>query len=105
MFRRLVLTLAVAAVAAFSAETYKITLFQPSVVKGVDLKAGDYRIQLNDQKVVLIDGKKHIDLAATVETGDKKYSTTMVRYADQGGKSAIAEIRLGGTKTRLVFNQ
>lgn len=104
MFRKLILMLVVTAIAALCADTYRITLFQPSVVKGTELKAGDYRIQVADQKVVLFDGKKQIDLAATIEKSDQKYSATTVRYADKAGKSAIAEIRLGGTKTRLVFN-
>jgi hypothetical protein len=105
MFRKLILVLAAAAMTAVGADTYRITLFQPSVVKGTELKAGDYRLQVADQKVVLLDGKKSIELAAKVETSDHKFSATTVRYSDQGGKSAIAEIRLGGTKTKLIFNQ
>ena len=105
MLRKLILMLAVAAMAATAAENYKITFFQPSVVKGTELKAGDYRIQVTDQKVVLFDGKNPIELPAKVETADRKYTSTTVRYSDQGGKSANGEIRLGGTKARLIFNE
>jgi hypothetical protein len=105
MFRKLIPMLAIAAAAAFCAENYKITLFQPSVVTGTELKAGAYRLQVTDQKVVLYDGKKPIDLAAKIETGGQKFSATTVRYSSRDGKAEIAEIRLGGTSTRLIFNQ
>ncbi len=105
MLRKLVILLALAAVAAFSAQTYTVTFFQPSVVKGTELKAGDYKIQVTDQKVVLFNGKQPIELPAKVETSDTKFSSTTVRYTNQGGTSEIGEIRLGGSKTKLVFNQ
>lgn len=105
MFKRLALTFALVAFAATAAQTYRVTFFQPTVVKGNEFKAGDYRIKVTDQKVVIVDGKREVEVAAKVESGSEKYSATTVRYADQGGKSSIAEIKLGGSKTRLVFNQ
>ena len=39
-----------------------------------------------------------------VETADKKFSATSVRYTSGEGRSAIQAIRLGGTNTKLVFN-
>ena len=38
-----------------------------------------------------------------IENVERKYDSTAVRYSDQGGKATISEIRLGGTKTKLVF--
>jgi hypothetical protein len=35
---------------------------------------------------------------------DKKYSSTTVRYGTAGANYSIDEIRVGGTKTRLVFD-
>jgi len=35
---------------------------------------------------------------------DKKYATTSVRYANGDGKYQIREIRLGGTKLKLVVD-
>jgi len=105
MFKKFMMTFAVLALAVASAETYRVTLFQPSVVKGTELKAGEYKINLADQKVVLVKGKETVEVPVTVETAEQKFSSTTVRYAQQNGKNTIAEIRLGGTKTRLVFNQ
>jgi hypothetical protein len=40
-----------------------------------------------------------------VEEGTTKYPTTVVRYTNgSDGKVQIQEIRLGGTKTKLLFN-
>src|SRR5262245_35817129 len=104
MFRKFVLVFAVLALAVASAETYKVTLFQPSVVKGRELKAGDYRLNVSDQKVVIVSGKNSVEVPVKVENGDQKYGATTVRYANEGGRYTIAEIRLGGTKTKLIFN-
>jgi hypothetical protein len=39
-----------------------------------------------------------------VEEGDTRFATTVVRYVPGAdGKARIQEIRIGGTKTRLVF--
>ena len=39
-----------------------------------------------------------------VEEGDTKFDTTAVRYVNSAdGKIRIQEIRIGGTKTKLVF--
>lgn len=105
MSKKLLLAFAILSLTVATAETYRVTLFQPSVVKGTELKAGDYRVNVTDQKVVLQIGKENIELNAVVENGQTKFDSTSVRYRTDGGKASIAEIRLGGTRTKLVFNQ
>jgi hypothetical protein len=42
--------------------------------------------------------------AVKVEEGDSKFDTTVVRYVNSSdGKVHIQEIRIGGTKTKLLF--
>jgi hypothetical protein len=42
--------------------------------------------------------------AVKVEEGDSKFDTTVVRYVNNAdGKVRIQEIRIGGTKTKLLF--
>ncbi len=89
---------------AASAASYSVTLFQPSVVAGKELKPGDYRLILEDSKAVIQRGKERVEASVKVEQGDSKFSSTSVRYAEENGKLRIQEIRLGGTTTRLVFN-
>src|ERR1022692_3417693 len=78
--------------------SYTITLAQAATVNGTHLTPGDYRLTVSPAKVTLVQGKLSIDLQAKVETEDKKFDDTSVRYL--GDK--LAEIRLGGTKTRIV---
>jgi hypothetical protein len=92
---------ALAAVA--SADTYRVTLFQSSVVNGTELKPGDYKVQLTDSKVVISKGKETVEATVKVENGNEKFNATSVRYSNADGKYKIQEIRLGGTKTKLVF--
>src|SRR5206468_4283872 len=103
-FAILALAMATAGTVPVPGSSYKVTLLQPSVVKGNELKAGEYRLTLGVEKVTIINGKQSIEVPVTVESVDKKFETTAIRYMDQGGKASISEIRLGGTKTRLVFN-
>jgi len=105
MLRKFVLIFAIlAVVVATAGTTYRITLLQPSVVKGTQLKAGDYRLNLANDKVTLVNGKESVEVTVKVENADRKFDSTAVRYTEENGKSTISEIRIGGTKTRLVFN-
>jgi hypothetical protein len=87
-----------------SAATYSVTLFQPSMVAGKELKPGDYKVSIENDKATIMKGKDKVEASVKLETADSKYAATSVRYTDQGGKSKVQEIRLGGTNTRVVFN-
>ncbi len=88
-----------------SAKTFSITLFEPSHVAGTVLRPGDYKIDVSDNnKVTIRSGKTVIDTEARVETTEEKFNATSVRYRNGDGKYRIQEIRLGGTKSKLVFN-
>ena len=103
MLKKFVLAFAILALAVASAATYRVTIVQPSVVKGNELKAGDYRLNVQNDKVTIVSGKQSVEIPVKVETVAQTYDSTAVRYADEGGKTTISEIRLGGTKTKLVF--
>jgi hypothetical protein len=92
------------ALAVASAASYQVTLFQPSTVSGKDLKPGDYKLTIDNDKVTMVKGKERIEASIKLETADSKFSTTSVRYSEENGKTKIQEIRLGGTTTRVVFN-
>lgn len=95
-------TLALAVASA--ATTHKLTLFQNSTLAGTELKAGDYKIEVNDNKAVVKGGRNVVEAPVKVETADQKFSSTSVRYNNADGKFKIQEIRLGGTNTKLVFD-
>ncbi len=103
--KRFVLAFAILALAVASAgtvpgtHTYTINLIQPAVVNGAQLKPGEYRLIVDVTKVTLQRGHETIEIpTAKVETVDKKYEANAIRF--DGAK--LEEIRLGGTKTRII---
>ena len=105
MLKKFVLAFGILALAVASAENFRVTLSQPSTVKGNQLKAGEYRLNLENLKLAMVSGKQSVEVAVKVETMDKKYDSTAVRYTGAGEKQSISEIRIGGTKTKLVFEE
>ena len=63
------------------------------------------RVEVVDRKVVITKGDVRAESPVTVATVDKKYPTTLVLVSHEGGKAKIQEIRLGGTKTKLVLSE
>jgi hypothetical protein len=105
MIKRFVLAFAILGLAAASAANYRVTLSQPSTVEGKQLKAGDYRLNVENSKLTIVNGKESVEVAVKVQTGATKFDTTAIRYTGTGDKVSIKEIRLGGTKTTLLFEE
>lgn len=105
MARKLIVIFAILGLAAAFAgsipgvASFRVTLRHPSVMNGTELKAGEYRLTLGDSKVTLIQDKQTFVVNATIENGENKFDTTVVRYSIKDDKAVIGEIRLGGTKT------
>ena len=89
---------------ATAAENHKLNLFYPSLVGETELQPGNCRLTVNDNQVVIKQGRKKVEASVKVETVDEKFKSTTVRYNNGDGKYRISEIRLGGTNTKLVFN-
>ncbi len=103
MSKRIAFLFLVLAITTVFAKTYSITLFQPAVVAGTELKPGDYQLELKDTTVVFKSGKQSVKCTVKVENAEGRFSTTTVRYDSGEGKLKIQEIRLGGTNLKLVF--
>lgn len=100
MIRKLVFGFSVVALAVVSAATsYRVELFDKATVGGNELKAGEYKVEVKENKAIFSQGKRSVEAPVKVETNSTKYSSTSLKL-DQG---AIQEIRLGGTTTKLVF--
>jgi hypothetical protein len=104
MTKKIILSFATLAL-ALSAETHRLTLFQPTTINGKELKPGDYKVEVKDSKAVISRGKDSVESDVRVESADSKFGSTSVRYANGDGKLNLKEIRLGGTKTKLVFGE
>jgi hypothetical protein len=92
-------TLALAVASA--ATSYNVTFFETVTVNGTKLKAGDYKVQINDNKAIIKQGKAVAETAVKVENNDRKYPTTTVRLAG----AQVEEIHFGGTRTKVVFEK
>ena len=104
MMRKVLPFFLVAGLAVASARSYTVSLFEPAMVGSTELKPGEYKIEVNDQKAVIRKGKVQTESQVKVEEGGTKFDTTVVRYVNNAdGKPRIQEIRIGGTKTKLVF--
>jgi len=88
------------AVASAAPRFYHVTLSDPAMAGGTELKPGEYELQLQGDKVIFKSGKTVVEAPAKVEENDHKYSTTSVRIT---GDRKLEEIQLGGTKSRVVF--
>jgi hypothetical protein len=105
MIKKLGLSFSVLALAvAGAASKYNVTLYQPSIVNGTELKPGDYKVEVNDNTVTISKGKQSVQAPVKTETADSKFSSTSVRYLNGDGKYRVQEIRIGGTNTKLVFS-
>ncbi|MDZ7636653.1 MAG: hypothetical protein U5J83_00095 [Bryobacterales bacterium] len=96
--------MALLAVGIASAKTHTITLHSASNVGGHELKAGNYKLEIEGEKVTITNGRKTVESAAIVEETSEKFSRDSVRYHEVDGKMKVREIRLGGTNTKLVFS-
>ena len=102
MVKNLTIGLATVALAIASAATsYRLTLFQPSVINGTELKPGEYKVEIKDNTVLIKQGKTVTEAPVKVQTESDKFPTTSVRY----NGTQVQEIRVGGTNTRLVFEK
>ena len=99
MLKKIFLGLATAALAVAAGNSYTVRLYQPATLGGAEFKAGDVKLDLADNKVVLKQGKTTAEVTASVETSGTKFSLTSVDTSD----GRIHEIRLGGTTTKLIF--
>jgi len=88
---------------ASAAQTHKLVLFQDSWVNGQELKSGEYRLIVDGSKAIIAKGKEKVEANITSETAESKFNSTSVRYQNGDGKYRVKEIRIGGTNTRLVF--
>jgi len=89
----------VALTVASAANTYNVKFWDPVTINGAKLQPGDYRVEVNGSTAVIKNGKKLAEVPVKVENVDEKYRTNTLRM--DGDR--VAEIRIGGTHTKLVF--
>ncbi len=101
MFRKLVFGVATVAlaVAGAASSSYKVTLDAPLSIGSTELKAGEYKVEMQGGKAVFKTGKTVIEVPATMGKSEHKYYRTGV--VTEGSK--LQEIDFGGTTENILF--
>ena len=99
------LAVSLAGFAVAGPKSYSFTLYQPALLGSTKLMPGEYKVTVDDQKAVVRNGKMHGAAAVKVENSETRYGGTTVRFENGDGQMHIQEIHVGGTKTKLVFNE
>ena len=105
MKKILLIALGVAGLAMAAGKSYSFTLYEPALLGPMKLAPGDYQVSVTDQKAVVRSGKTRCEAAVKIESAETKFGSTTVRFDNGDGKMHIQEIHVGGTKTKLVFDE
>ena len=103
---KLVVCLVTIGIAVASAASHSVTLYEKSTVSGRELKPGDYKLDVSgDIARFSVCKKMLMEVKVKLEDSGQKFDKTTVRYNSADGRYKLQEIRLGGTTTRVVFNE
>ncbi len=81
---------------------YTVEFDQTTQVGGTELKAGEYKVEVQGDKAIFKSGKDVVaQSSAKVENGKQKYSATAVST----NASKLESISVGGTKMKIVLPQ
>jgi hypothetical protein len=86
---------------AASGNALRVNIFQDSTVNGKALKAGDYKISMENGNAVIKQGKQSIEVPAREETETSKFARTELIYQADGKN--LKEIDVAGTHTKIIF--
>lgn len=92
--------LATLALGVANAAPYDVTLLDNVSVGKTQLKAGEYKVEMKGDKAVFTNGKKTIEVQATLEKADQMFASTILREQH----SKLQEIDLAGTPDKIVFS-
>ncbi|HWE53228.1 MAG TPA: hypothetical protein VG273_25780 [Bryobacteraceae bacterium] len=84
---------------ASAATTYDVTLPDNVTVGKTQLKAGEYKVEIQGAKAVFTIGKKTVQVPATLEKNEQAFGSTVF----VSKRSKLTEIDLGGTQDKIVF--
>ena len=86
---------------ASAANSYNVTFYQPVMISGAELKAGDYKVEIKDKTAIIKQGKTVTEAPVTIANDGEKFQRTTVRL----NGNQVEEIRIGGTNTRITFDK
>jgi len=87
---------------AYAASSYTVKLSKPTTINGTELKAGDCKIEVQGDKVVIKQGKTSVESNVAVQNAPQKFVFTEVGY-DAENATKLHDISIAGTTLKLVF--
>ena len=84
---------------ASAASSYNLNLHDSVWIGGTQLKAGEYKVEMQADKAVFKLGKNVVEIPATMAKNDHKFATTS--FVSESGK--VVEIDFGGTMDKFLF--
>ena len=101
----LLLTTVAMTVAMAATASYSLKITAPTWVGNTELKAGSYRLQIDGDKAVILQGKKMVaEVGATMEEAPNKYPiTSMVVDRADASRPKLQELHIGGKRTRILI--
>ena len=103
MTKRVLLLFSVISLAVASAANgFKVNFYQPTVVNGTTFQPGEAKVEIEENKVVLHQGKTMAEATVKMETNKGKYVYTTVGYKE-GSNHQIKDICIAGTTTHILF--
>jgi hypothetical protein len=88
---------------AAAASTYHVKLADPTWIGGTELKAGEYEVKVDGDKVTFKQGKNVVAVAAKIETSAAKFSDTQMDIKTENGQAKLRELDLAGTKSKIIL--
>jgi opacity protein-like surface antigen len=98
--------LALVTLSLASAKSYTISFANPTKVGSVQLKAGEYKLQLDGTKATFTSVKSHESFstdATKVESVDKSFENTRIDTSTDNGSTVAKDIEVGGSKIKIDF--
>jgi hypothetical protein len=105
--KKMFVVFALSGMAILSAKTYSVTIGEPAIVGTSTLKAGSYKLKIDGNSATLTDAKgSAVEATGVAASADRKFTDTAVAMStDTSGQNHVQEIDLGGTRTKVSFNQ
>jgi hypothetical protein len=87
-------------------KSYQIKVGTAAKAGAVQLHPGEYRLVLDNSKVLLrhsVTGKEYVIDVRIDDNAQEKFASTAVHSSQMDGATLITKIELGGTRTTVAF--
>src|SRR5271165_2147420 len=74
---------------AYAGTTYHVNLDRTTLVNGIQLKAGECKVEVHDNKITFKQGKVSAEATVKVENNADKFASTTIGYAGEGSGNEL----------------